>query len=201
MKDNSSMKLAGYLVPFGPRPPANRTPFGLQSMVYGTLAAPFGVEVDERGNAARFLPMRPMAANELVSTSVDFDQRLGEAAHYLFVRSAEAPTDVIVEPWDKMNATVLKAYPGMRKDYVRYPLAGYRLAGFVAGLVPGYAAANGHAAELNLDTLQFEADLLKMDDADIFQESPEVQRMAEDHGITLRGRYGRNPTPPPTIRP
>jgi hypothetical protein len=195
MNNPLKKSILGYISPWGPDPKENRTPIGLQTLVFGTADQPFAQDIDEKGNVCGFLRLQALAEHEYVALPAPTEPQLGQP-HFCAMVTNKEPGSMLVGSWIDMAGYALKSYPDMRAELLRHPVAGFRLAGFVLGQAPRYAAASNRTADLGFDLYEFELNRLRIDDQHYFRLAPEVLQLARESGLDIKW-----PPSSPTMTP
>jgi hypothetical protein len=103
----------------------------------------------------------------------------------LVVNSKE-PKNVIVLTWPAMTVKVLETYLVMRKELMKYPVAGHKIANHILALAPRYAAAAGPGVKMDFTRFGPEIDLIAADDDHFYRRSPQVRKLAKQSGVGLK---------------
>ena len=187
MKTSLSKPVLGHL-----RYPS--CPYGMQTIVFGTAKKPFVQDVDARGNVRGFVRIPALTSNDYVALPAPTEPQIGQP-HFCALVTKGDPHSMLVAKWTDISGPVLEAYPAMRGDLLKNPVAGFRLANFILGQVPRYAAANGEVVEPGADGYEFEVHRLRIDKEHYYQVSPEVSALVPDADILPKGPDDHTPTP------
>lgn len=175
----------GIMTP-GPSLKDDPIPIGIFTLVLGSPEIPFVQKVGPDGKVTGFISIPAMNAKEFVAIKNKVEARVGSDHLLAWVRNAATPEEAEVLPWTEMVGKVLTDYPAMRTTFLKFPLAGFRVANFVLGLAPECASAAKPATTVDFGPFGPEIDRIAADDANTFRRSPEVRWLANELAIDMK---------------